>query len=223
MNWIAVLGLVVGLMPGMALATVDIDVTFEAGALPSNFGMGSIAVGDTVDQTPPGVWHANYSSGTAGFWRDNNASFVTPDGTVIHGEIDLEVFAWGNPLAHTLINHGRAGQYFFEFLAGDGSIRVNGNSVAVANNTGRHTYGWSLDFTGAPVVNLFFDNAPVGDAAGYAAPASHNSLYFGRAAGGATNQDFHRFTIQEGALPEPGTLSLLAAGAALLISRRRRA
>lgn len=222
-NWITMLVVMVA-MPGLALATVDIEITWTTGAEPSNFGMGSVGDVSGADTTAPGVWHAAYSSGTAHFFRDNSASHVTPDGTVIHGNIDTEVFAWGNPIAHTLIHHGLDGQYFLELLAGDGFMRIAGQDIAVANSTGRHTYGWEVDWTNTPTVTVYFDGAQVGDAAGYAATANpYNALYLGRAAGGNTSQDWHSWTIQEGAIPEPASLSLLAAGAALLVARRRRA
>jgi hypothetical protein len=229
-TWVAVLGLVVGLLPGMAQGTIDIDVTFSAGATPTDFGLSDIGAQAQVD-TAAGVWNASYSGGTH-FWRRNNSGFTDPIvGPVIHGEAEVLIRTFSSGPNHTLMHLQRGSEYSFEFDAVNGAVTLNNAEngelavINVNNNDGaEHTYGWDLDVT-TQSLRLYFDGSQIGPSS-YSVPTTrtNHANYLGKGTGsGAIDSVWDRWTVQEGPLPEPGTLSLLAAGAALLISRRRRA
>ena len=230
------------LVPGVSWGLVDVDITFSAGATPLENNFRDVAGQAQVD-TAAGVWNANYPSGTHAFFG-HGGSLPQPvtdliDGPIFHGtaEITHTTFA-GGAANQTLMFLRRpiskTDPFVFELNAVDGNVLIqnpNGtgllDTIAVNNNDGnKHVYGWEVDLGGTPGPNivLYFDGSVVGDAAGYQIPGAldFDQNYFGDGTNAGGHEEvWDRVTIQEGRIPEPGTLVLLAPAAVLMFLRRR--
>lgn len=216
---------------------LNIDATFDSGALPTDFGM---SIGGSVDPTSNvsgGVWTNNLPAGEKSSWSSTSLAGAI-NGPVIHGfaEIDQATLT-GTSDDQTVIALGTdiAGAVAFAVGFGDGKMTCSGGSsytgyeAEVANQDGgSHVYGWELNLTDR-VLKLFFDDMQVGAEEGYNVAGNvfgEELLYFGDASGGNDHGElWNRWVIAEGEypeVPEPSMLVLFGIGAAVLGIRRMR-
>jgi hypothetical protein len=230
---IAVVTLALGVsMVNFAPAAI-VDVTFGVGALPADQGYttgGSTDPTVNID-TSAGLWKNNMAAGDSGFFVQHGVPDSITD-TLIHGYAEITHHAFsGNRDDQTIIKLMKSGNYFFDlyWVENDYVVRTaNGGwgsstytSNPVTNNDGaEHVYGWELDITSA-TLDLYFDQAYLATynvSTGIGDPSEH---YWGDGSGGsAHNEDWDRFVIDSGAIPEPSSVLLLLTGVALLLIRR---
>ncbi len=222
------------LPPGSGL---NIDATFESGALPTDFGM---VIGGNVDPTTNvsgGVWNNNRIAGEMSSWKSATLcgdivgpvihGFAEIDGATLTGSSDDQtVMALGTDVASSLA-------FVVGFVDGKmtcfGGSSYTGYEAAVANQDGgKHVYGWEVDLNDR-ILKLFFDDVQVGEAEGYNVTGNvfgEELMYFGDASGGKDHSEiWERWVVAEGEypeVPEPSMLVLFGIGATLLGVRQMR-
>ncbi len=232
------------LVAGPASADIMVDITFDTGALPTDFGFSVIGGPMSI---AGGIWDQDRAAGTSGRWRNRDDSvggpvIATITGPVIHGYSELQAVAFStnadDQVAMLMMSVTTDPYYCWENYM-DGKIRIWGAPVGfvdipVANTDGAfHKYGWELDTT-SRMLKVFFDDAQVGDPDGYSvafATADENVVYFGdQPAGEAHHSYWTRVVMAEGLypgthIPEPSSIVLLGFGVVGLLCyawRKRR-
>ncbi len=192
---------------------ININATFETGALPTDFGMTVGGGIDPVTNVSGGVWTNSLPVFQSSYWYGASglAGIADIEGSVIHGFAVIgEATLTGTGDDQTLIylttdlvpaEPARFAIFFKSGeMAGYEGSDINGFSVPVANQDSKyHTYGWELDFS-TGILKLFFDNEQVGDDIVLHGNGDGENLYFGDAAAGSAHSEvWDRFVIAEGA------------------------
>jgi hypothetical protein len=187
---VVVFGLSLCLLPGVSWGAVDIDITFETGALPTDVGFTDQSGASGYLDTGAGIWDMNVADGQngiwaiagSGYWGLTAATSVTSQFTedVIHGRIEIthEAFGGGNSdqtLVRMVDNTGAAGtannyELNLDFredvisvfgLPGTARQDVDLTATGHTNNDGqKHEYGWELN-RATNDLKIFFDNADI--------------------------------------------------------------
>ena len=140
---VVVFGLSLCLLPGVSWGAVDIDITFETGALPTDVGFTDNGASAYLD-TANGIWDMNPADGQSGMWAMaspgphwglTQATSITSHFTedVIHGRIEI---------THETIGGGNSDQTLVRLVDHTGG-------VGTANN-----YELNLDFR-EDVISVF--------------------------------------------------------------------
>ena len=192
---------------------LNIDATFEAGALPSDFGMTAVGSVDPVPNVSGGMWTNTLLATETSCWL----SYDLPKeiiGPVIHGFAEVEqATLTGARDDQTVIclSTDLAGSFSFivsfnnGYMTVVGSSNVTVNEIDVANQDGgKHIYGWELD-QDTDTLKLFFNGYQIGEAEGYNVAGNFNGeelMYFGDATSGNDHSEvWDRWLVAEGAYP----------------------
>jgi len=187
---VVVFGLSLCLLPGVSWGAVDIDITFETGALPTDFGFTEQSGAAAYLDTANGIWDMDVVAGGGGiwaiaagpsYWGLTPATSVTAQFTedVIHGRIEIthETISTGNSdqalvrLADNTGAVGTANNYHFElnfrpdeihiFTTGGSHTYIDLAAESLTNGDGqKHEYGWQLNRV-TNDLKVFFDNVDV--------------------------------------------------------------
>ncbi len=216
---------------------LNLDVTFETGALPTDLGMTTSGDVDPLPNVSGGVWTNTRATDETSSWRGSDL-VAKIEGPVIHGfaEIDADTLSGtgGDCTIMCLATDLIPGSVSFSLGMSDGALSgyVGDSgpfSAAIANQDGaEHAYGWELDVS-TGTLKLFLDHIQVGEAEGYDATGNfvgYELMYFGDASYGEDHSEvWDRWVVAEGdypVIPEPSTFVLLCVGFLMLGVLRRR-
>ncbi len=197
---------------------LNVDVTFESGALPTDLGMTAGGGIDPVPNVSDGVWTNVRLAGESSFWSSTKFG-QRIEASVIHGFAEVEqATLTGTADDQTIVGFGTSMAGSFAFTLGLVNGGVNGLAggsassidIELPNGDGaKHKYGWEVD-TSSGILKVFFDDAQVGDAERYSVSGNffgEEAIYFGDASGGNDHSEvWHRWVIAEGYYPVAQTI-----------------
>ena len=248
MHMVILVALIAGMsFPVPAMAVLDVNVDFFT--LPTDIAGDNWTTSGSNDPNPnvnttTGIWTNDrgccessiyaYSAILTDHPISGGATHIHGEAEISHTTISGDVR--GNDV--TVVNFSKSGDWQVRIHAKPNLIRVvqlgdqnNFADVPINNTSGSptpvHTYGWDLNLS-TKRVRVYFDDNLVGDAGGYdvsAAPGS-DALSIGDISGGGTSgvhhEDWHNWSVGEGAIPEPATMALMVLGSGLMLLRLRR-
>lgn len=198
-------------------AAIELNATFDPGALPSNFGWNPGGSVSPVGNVAGGVWTQNRSAGQTSVWSGGAAAASTVIGPIIHGWSDIQVTNFGGGgnddrtafgLARGIDQLAPGSVYGFLLYFNNLEYRAIGSGVnlgtPVSNIDGaKHRYGWEFN-QATRNLKLFFDDAQVADSILTGNLFGESLTYFGDGTGGSAHHErWHEVVVAEGSYPTP--------------------
>ena len=238
LGFVFVVSVLVFAAPAQA-QSLPFNITFSAGAEPSDFGYGGSGGDNPANNgsldPANGVWNAG--SGTSSAWaRGGNGiqSSLSPGATHLTGFAEIRPNSPSGNMKNQIVAGVGLPDADFVFGFANNELRWHPNDGGGAGgfttigpvtfNPGQfHKIGWEVELSSG-LLTAFFDDVQVGvaqDTSGGNANGDDN-LFFGSGASGSQDNTWTRVVVDQ--VPEPGSLTLLGIGSLLALGtwRRRR-
>lgn len=216
--------LVCGCGLGQIALAIDLDITFDTGQTPTDFGFTTAGTKNPADTVANGVWEVDNVTGESATWNGHDL-VAGATGPFVHGWSEIQVvdFADGtndDKTAFAFGKHtetaGEGNEYAFLLYFGDGYFAAFGSGLgegdlaefSVENNDGEyHKYGWQIhEPTGE--LTFYFDDVVIGGGVlNNLNFAQQDIMYFGDGHGGGNHREnWTRVVVGEGRHPAGGPI-----------------